>query len=72
LKIDAKRILLAFNNDEEKNLVGNDAAEKEKLHLSRYFDKEQIVLALPDYKDFGEMDNDQINLWTEKFHVKTP
>lgn len=72
LKIDAQRILLAFNNDEDNNLVGNDAAEKELLHLTHYFDREQIVLALPDYKDFGEMDSNQINLWTTKFNVKTP
>lgn len=69
LRIDAQRILIAFNNDEENNLVGNDAADKERLHLLHYFDSHQVIVAIPDYKDFGEMDTAQIDLWKRKFQI---
>jgi DNA primase len=70
LRIDAQKIIIAFNNDEDNNLVGNEAADKEKFHLSKYFDPHQIILAIPDYKDFGEMDEIQINLWKKKFQIQ--
>ena len=70
LRIDAQRILISFNNDEQNNLVGNDAADKERRHLMKYFDDSQIIIAIPDYKDFGEMDGEQINLWKSKFQIQ--
>ena len=70
LKIDAQKIFIAFNNDEKNNCVGNNAADKGRLNLLRYFDADQVVTAIPDYKDFGEMDLEQINLWKMKFLVK--
>jgi len=71
LRIDAQRILLALNNDEDNNLVGNEAADKESRHLAKHFDEHQIVIALPDSKDFGEMSVEQIQAWQHKFSPQT-
>jgi hypothetical protein len=67
LRMDAQRILIAFNNDEENNLVGNQAAVDGKKFLLNHFDSSQVVVAIPTQKDFGEMDNEQITLWKNKF-----
>lgn len=67
LRIDAQRILVSFNNDEEKNLVGNEAATKERRRLLQYFDDSQVVIAIPSYKDFGEMNREQIQSWMKHF-----
>ena len=66
LRIDAQKIYLAFNNDDEKNSAGNQAAEKNLNRLTRYFDQEQIEIALPDEGDFGEMSVEQILEWKSK------
>ncbi len=66
LRIDAQKIYLAFNNDVEKNSAGNQAAEKNLNRLTRYFDQEQIEIALPDEGDFGEMSVEQILEWKSK------
>jgi 5S rRNA maturation endonuclease (ribonuclease M5) len=63
LKVDVNRIIIAFNNDSDNNYVGNDAAVKEKKKLLNYFDESQIIIALPNKKDFGEMDNKEILDW---------
>ena len=70
LRIDAKKILISFNNDEEKNKVGNDAANEGKQKLMKYFDAEQVSVAIPDHKDFGMMDKEQIELWKNKFQIQ--
>lgn len=70
LRLDIQRILIAFNNDCDHNMVGNEAAEDEKIKLIRYFDESQVSVAIPDFKDFGEMDNDKINLWRQKHQLK--
>ena len=67
LRIDAQRILVSFNNDKEKNLVGNEAATKERRRLLQYFDDSQVVIAIPAYKDFGEMNREQIQSWMKHF-----
>ena len=66
LRIDAQKIYLAFNNDEGKNSAGNQAAQKNLNRLTRYFDYEQIRIALPDEGDFGEMSVEQILEWKNK------
>jgi hypothetical protein len=66
LRIDAQKIYLAFNNDDEKNSAGNQAAEKNLNRLTRYFDQEQIEIALPNEGDFGEMSVEQILEWKSK------
>ena len=66
LRIDVQKIYLAFNNDEGKNSAGNQAAQKNLNRLTRYFDYEQIRIALPDEGDFGEMSVEQILEWKNK------
>jgi hypothetical protein len=66
LKIDPSKIFVSFNNDESNNRAGNKAAEKAKIKLNNYFDKHQILISLPDEKDFGEMSTLEIEKWTKK------
>ena len=66
LKIDPNKIYISFNNDESNNKAGNKAAEKAKLKLNNYFDKHQILISLPDKKDFGEMSTLEIKKWIRK------
>lgn len=63
IKLDVKKIILGFNNDIGNNEVGNKAAQRAKDKLSSYFDEDQIQIALPVKKDFGEMSHDEIILW---------
>lgn len=70
LRIDAQRIVVAFNNDIDNNFVGNEAAEEAKENLLKFFDPQQVNVALPELNDFGEMNHEQIKLWKEKFQIK--
>jgi hypothetical protein len=63
LKLDPNKIYISFNNDQQKNNAGNDAAEKGKNKLLRYFDPRQIEIKLPNKKDFGEMPLEEIVKW---------
>jgi hypothetical protein len=65
LKLDPNKIYISFNNDSSNNNAGNVAAEKAKRKLLKYFDRYQIQIALPDKKDFGEMDKEEIDRWGE-------
>lgn len=66
LKCDLKKIYISFNNDEAKNSAGNEAAEKIKNKLSKYFDSYQISIKLPSKKDFGEMNREEILEWKNR------
>lgn len=63
LKLDLKKIYISLNNDQEKNMAGNLAAEKIFNKLKRYFDLDQLKIALPNKKDFGEMSLAEIKGW---------
>lgn len=64
LKIDVKKIIIAFNNDSFNNMAGNLAADKQYKKLLKYFDKNQVSISLPEEgKDFGEMTSEQIKKW---------
>lgn len=63
LKLDVKKIIIAFNNDSDNKMAGNIAAEKQRRKLLRYFDSSQVCVSLPSAKDFGEMSADQITQW---------
>lgn len=73
LKIDINKIYISFNNDEEANSAGNEAAEKAKRKLLKYFDAPQVEISLPSKKDFGEMSPTEILEWrgnlTDTLHV---
>jgi len=69
LRIDVDDIFIAFNNDSEKNSAGNEAAEKARSRLVKYFDTQQIHAAIPeDASDFGEMSREQILGWKRKYY----
>ena len=63
LKIDPKKIYISLNNDSDKNNAGNIGAEKIHTRLKRYFDEKQIKISLPNKKDFGEMNIEEILQW---------
>lgn len=54
-QIKPRKLILAFDNDKAKNEAGNNAAEKQKTRLLRYFDEKQILINLPYLKDFNDM-----------------
>lgn len=66
LRLDPKRIILSFNNDEKNNFAGNNAAKKIQEKLIHHFDEKQIKICFPDKKDFGEMSPEEIKLWYSK------
>ena len=63
LRLDPKDVIVSFNNDSESNHAGNLAAAKAKKKLLRYFDEDQVKIALPIENDFGEMSTAQISEW---------
>ena len=63
LRLDPTSVTLSFNNDSESNHAGNLAAAKAKKKLLKYFDEDQIKIALPSQNDFGEMTAAQISEW---------
>lgn len=66
LKVDVNNIHICFNNDSEKNNAGNLAAEKAFDKIAKFFDYKQIHINLPDKKDFGEMNTEEILEWKKK------
>ena len=64
LKLNCKRVIISFNNDE--NLRGNEAAEKAQNQLLNFFDEDQTKIALPSRNDFGEMSGEEILDWKSK------
>ncbi len=51
LKLDPKEIVIALNNDA--SLVGNEAAEKVRTKLLKFFDHYQVKVRLPPEKDLN-------------------
>lgn len=71
LKLDISRIILAFNNEPDNNSIGNNSAKDARVKLLKFFDESQVIISLPDKKDFGEMSKEQINLWKTKSQIKS-
>ena len=65
ISLDPEYIIIAFNNDEHNNYVGNRASEKAKVRLLKYFDEGQIEIRLPSKNDFGDMTIKEINEWVK-------
>ena len=66
VKLDPSKIIISFNNDRTNNKstgAGNIAAINFKKTLETFFSKEQIVIKLPKFNDFGEMTKEQIIQW---------
>lgn len=59
ISLNPKKVVIAFNNDDNKTMAGNNAAESAKVKLLQYFDCNQVSINLPlTSKDFGEMNID--------------
>jgi hypothetical protein len=67
LRLDVNKIIISLNNDSNNNFVGNKAAEECKVELSNYFDENQLLVALPTSKDFGEMPCEEILSWKNQY-----
>ena len=63
LRIDPDKIYISLNNDASNNSAGNIAARKVEKKLLKYFNRDQVVVKLPDANDFGEMSTSNINKW---------
>ncbi len=64
LKTNVDKIYLGFNNDKSKNFAGNLAAIKERKKLLKYFDENQVKIALLDSSnDFGAASDSEIQSW---------
>lgn len=63
LRYDIGKMYISFNNDSGKNFAGNEAANKAKTKLLKYFDSDQAQIALPTGKDFGDMTKEDIYSW---------
>lgn len=70
IQYDMERVFLGFNNDADNELAGNLAAEDAQESLLKFFDPKQIIMALPESKDFGEMTAEQIKAWKSKNNLK--
>ena len=53
LKLNLDKIIIATNNDGE-NGPGNEAAQKIYRKLNKYIDSRNLIIALPQLKDFNE------------------
>lgn len=63
-----EKVVIAFNNDSNKNSAGNEAAKEAKEKLLTFFDEQQIQIKLPNKKDFGEMSQNEIDLYMKELN----
>jgi hypothetical protein len=70
IRMDLDTLYISFNNDE--NQAGNQAAKKLYFKLLKFFDKNQIKVALPTKNDFGEMNKDEIQQWLKAKNIYLP
>lgn len=67
IKLDVQRIVISLNNDEDGGFVGNQAALEYQKELRQHFDENQVGIALPTAKDFGEMPCEDIYEWKKQY-----
>lgn len=66
LKFNLDKIVISLNNDSDKpQNTGQIAAAKMSEMLYQFYDKEQIIIAPPTKKDFGEMTKEENRKWYE-------
>jgi DNA primase len=70
IKLDPSKIFISFNNDSYNKGAGNKASQKTKQKLTKHFNPEDVIVKLPDKNDFGEMNTEEIKLWTERNFAK--
>lgn len=72
VRLDPKKIIIAFNNDSgkldpNKNEVGQKRAQDAYKRLAQFFDLNRITIKIPEHKgDFGEMSIEEIKNWYAK------
>ncbi len=71
LKMNPRRMYISTNNEPGNNSIGNQAAEKIEKKLCKYFDAEQVSVALPFKKDFGEQSKEENIQWYDSIKHNT-
>lgn len=69
IQADPNKIYISLNNEVDNNSIGNNAAEKLEKKLLKYFDSQQVCIALPLKKDFADMAKEERLAWKEKYAV---
>tara|TARA_Y100000361_G_scaffold98465_1_gene88311 strand:- start:4411 stop:5313 length:903 start_codon:yes stop_codon:yes gene_type:complete len=69
ISLNLKKIYISLNNDSNNNNAGNEAAAKVKNDLLKYFDENQIEIALPQKNDFGCMNTADIIQWKSQINL---
>lgn len=65
IRLNVEKIIIATNNDSlSVDNRGKDAAEKNKEKLLKFFSNDKIKINLPSKKDFGEMNDQEIQKWS--------
>ncbi len=64
LKLNAQKIIISFDNDE--NGAGQRGAEKTKKQLLNFFSNDKIDIRFPTSNDFGDMSKQEILSWKKK------
>lgn len=70
LKRNIEKIIIATNNEPDNNNIGNEAALKIKKKLCKYFDYHNVIIKLPNKKDFNEKNKEEINKWVEELKLQ--
>lgn len=75
IKLNPKKIIIAFNNDVDNGNVGNESAEKARAKICQFFDLHQVEVKLPVSKDLNKMliddGPDSILDWYNNTHKKS-
>lgn len=69
IRFSINKIIIAMNNDEGNNMVGNNAAIKIKEKLDNVFDQNTNEICLPTKKDFGDMNKEEITSWRKNLKI---
>ena len=73
LSLNAQNIIISLNNDfGSSENRGLNASIKNYLKLLNYYSPDQISICLPNKKDFGEMTEEDFNLWNNKLLSTEP
>ena len=73
MSLDLKNIYISLNNDQEsEHNRGQIGAISLFLKLSKYFDKNKLVIAPPNKNDFGDMNDQDFKSWKKELNKITP
>ena len=67
MSLGLKRVILSLNNDyDKKKNRGEIGSLKSYLKLLSFFDKDKLILHPPTSSDFGEMQDQEFQIWNDK------